>query len=102
MKNLRKLLIPLLIISTMAISGCKTVPVQDPQIPLYSDIVPMPERPVLEKIPESMDISDPVQLSEFMKLMGINLLNTTTHIEKLEGYIIRGEKYYKTIHTIVP
>lgn len=91
-----------MIISTIAISGCKTVPVQDPQIPLYSDIVPIPERPVLEKIPESMDISDPVQLSEFMKLMSINLLNTTTHIEKLEGHIIRGEKYYKTIHTIVP
>lgn len=86
----------------MAISGCKTVPVQDPQVPLYSDIVPIPERPVLEKIPESMDISDPVQLSEFMKLMDINLLNTTTHIEKLEGYITRGEKYYKKIHTIVP
>ena len=86
----------------MATSCCNTVPVQDPQIPLYSDIVPIPERPVLEKIPESMDISDPVQLSEFMKLMGINLLNTTTHIEKLEGYIIRGEKYYKTIHAIVP
>ena len=49
MKNQENLLIPLLIISTMAISGCKTVPVQDPQIPLYSDIVPMPERPVLEK-----------------------------------------------------
>ena len=48
MKTL-KFIIPLLIISTMAISGCKTVPVQDPQIPLYSDIVPMPERPVLEK-----------------------------------------------------
>ena len=90
--KLKRFIIPLLIVS-ISLVGCSTIPTSEPL--LYSEIVPVPTRPRLEPIPQ-----EPIPLTDLMKLMGVNMLNTTTYSERLEDYIYSGETYYKRVHSV--
>lgn len=90
MKKLSRILTLSLI--SLTIIGCNTIPTVEPAIIPFTEIVPIPTRPTLVIIPQ--------ELSEALKALGLNLVNTTTHIERLEDYITLQDTYYKRIFII--
>ena len=90
MKKLSRILILSLI--SLTIIGCNTIPTVETSIIPFTEIVPIPTRPTLVIIPQD--------LSEALKALGLNLVNTTTHIERLEDYITLQDTYYKRIFII--
>lgn len=88
---MKKLLLILILSLTILITSCQTTEPVELTIPVFTEIVTIPDRPTLEKVPNG---------SESIKVLSDNLVETISHIELLETYIGLQEKYYLKIINI--
>ena len=74
---------------SLVLAGCVSSKVTEPTAKLYSEIYPLPPKPMYDPLP-----ADP---TEALRKAGIYLINEIEYATKLEIWIKYSEDYYRVV-----